>query len=95
MARKTVGFNKSGIEKLPDDKAVVYKIMTKGGANNYTGVAKRGCVQERLSEHLPGGEDAVPGVKVIIEQVDTIAEARKKQANVVKRVQPKYNKNGK
>ncbi len=95
MARKTVRFNKGGLEKLPEDKPVVYKIVTKGGANNYIGVAKRGRVQDRLSEHLPGGPDAVPGAKVVIEQMDKVADARQKEANMIKRAQPKYNKQGK
>ena len=61
MTKKTVPFNQKGIEKLPDNKPVVYKILTEGGKNNYTGVAQRGRVQERLQEHLPGGKDYVPG----------------------------------
>jgi hypothetical protein len=64
MARKTVDFNKSGISKLPNDKAALYRIQTEGGKTNYAGVAKRGRVQERLEEHLPGGKDFVPGTKV-------------------------------
>ncbi len=95
MAQKTVRFNKSGLEKLPENKPVVYKIVTPSGGNNYTGVAKRGRVQERLSEHLPGGLDAIPGAKVVIEQVDNLPTAKKKEANTIKRTQPKYNKQGK
>ena len=95
MARKTVRFNKGGLEKLPEDKPVVYKIVTKGGANNYIGVAKRGRVQDRLSEHLPGGPDAIPGAKVVIEQMDKVADARQKEVNMIKRAQPKYNNRGK
>lgn len=95
MAKKTVPFNKSGIQKLPDDKPVVYKILSKGGNNNYTGVAKPGRVKARITEHLQGSDDAVPGAKVIIEQIDTITEAKQKEANIIKRAQPKYNKKGK
>ncbi len=95
MARKTVRFNKGGLEKLPEDKPVVYKIVTKGGANNYIGVAKRRQVQDSLSEHLLGGSDAIPGAKVVIEQMDTVADARQKVANMIKRAQPKYNNRGK
>ena len=95
MARKTVRFNKSGLEKLPENKPVVYKIITKSGGNNYTGIAKRGRVQERLSEHLPGGPDVIPGANVVMEQVDNLPTAKRKEANTIKRVQPKYNKQGK
>lgn len=95
MAKKTTTFNKTGIGKLPNDKPVVYKIETPGGNNNYTGVAQRGRVQERLEEHLPGGKDPVPGAKVRIEQMNTIADARKREQGIISRSQPKYNKQGK
>ena len=95
MAKKTVPFNPTGIEKLPNDKPVVYKIETPGGKNNYTGIAQRGRVQERLKEHLPGAKDPVPGAKVVIEQSPSIAEAGKKEQRIIKRSQPKYNEKGK
>lgn len=46
MAKKTVNFNKTGIEKLPNNKPVVYKILTESGGNNYTGIAQRGNGQK-------------------------------------------------
>ncbi len=91
MGTKKVKFNKMGIEQLPNDKPVVYKIETKTGKNNYTGTAQRGRVQERLLEHL--GE--IPGAKVKIEQTDSIQEAKGKEARIIKRAEPKYNKQGK
>ncbi len=42
MAKKTVPFNQKGIEKLPDDKPVVYKILTEGGARTTTQVSPSG-----------------------------------------------------
>jgi len=95
MARKTVSFTGKGIGKLPDDKPVVYKILTDGGKNNYTGVAKRGRVQERLQEHLPGGKDAVPGAKVQIEQMPSIEDAQDREAHVIARSKPPHNTQGK
>ena len=47
MATKTVEFTKSGIEKLPDDKPVVYRIISDGGKTNYVGEAKRDCPRVR------------------------------------------------
>lgn len=88
---KTVKFNQTDIENLPDDKPVVYKIKTPNNTNNYTGIAKRGRVQERISEHL--GE--IPGAKVQIEQMPSISEAREKESNIISRIKPKYNKQGK
>ena len=92
MAKKTVNFNKKGIGKLPDNKPVMYKIKTESGKVNYVGVAKKGRVSERPKEHLPGEKDYVPGAKIQIEQFGSIAEAKKKEAGVIKRTQPKFNK---
>ena len=83
MVKKTVSNNKTSINKLPNDKPVMYKIKTKGGNVNYVGVAKKGRVQEQLKEHLVGGKDYVPGDKVQIEQFSSIVEAKKKEASVI------------
>ena len=95
MSRKTVRFNESGIDRLPNDKPVVYKILTPGGNNNYTGIAKRGRVQDRLTEHLPGGKDPIPGARVQIEQMATIREATEKESRIIARSKPKHNEQGK
>lgn len=91
MAKKTVKYNSNSIAELPNNKPVVYKILTGSDNNNYTGIAKRGRVQERIKEHL----NEIPGAKVQIEQMSSISEARNKEANIIKRSQPKYNKQGK
>ena len=93
MARKTVKFTPTGIEKLPDDKPVVYRIQTDGGKTNYVGVAQRGRVQDRLREHLNASE--IPGAKVQVEQMPSIQEARDTEARIIDRTQPKYNEKGK
>ncbi len=95
MGKKTVDYNKTGLEKLPNDKPVVYKILTGSGNNNYTGVAQKGRVRERLAEHLPGAKDYVLGSKVQIEQMHSIKDAQGKEARIVSRSSPKYNKQGK
>lgn len=91
--KKTVKFNKSGVNKLPNDKPVTYKIKTEGGKTNYIGSAKRGRVTARIKEHIERKE--IPGAKVEIERLSTIAEARNKENRAIKRTKPKYNKNGK
>lgn len=93
MAGKTVKFNQTGAMKLPVDKPVVYKIQTDSGKTNYVGIAKRGRAQERIQEHLEAGD--IPGAKVQIEQVSSIAEARKKEQTIISRTKPKYNEQGK
>jgi len=65
IPKKTDNFNKQGIERLSNDKPVVYKIQSESGANNYTGIAQRGRVRERVAEHLSGSKDPIPGAKVL------------------------------
>ncbi len=90
MSRKTTKYTRSGIQSLSDDKPALYRIETAGGRTNYIGIAKRGRVRERITEHL--GE--IRGVKVSIEQFLSIDEARRKESRVTSRKNPKYNKRG-
>ncbi len=89
--KKTVKFNETNVSKLPNDKPVVYKILTDNKTNNYTGIAKKGRVQERISEHF----GKIPGAKVQIEQFSNIRDAAKKESNIISRIKPKYNIKGK
>jgi len=91
MGTKKVKFTKSGIEKLPNDKPVLYRIETETGALNYAGTAQRGRVRERITEEL----DEIPGTSIRIEQFSSIKKALKKEIRVIKINQPKYNKQGK
>lgn len=90
MGTKKTTYSKTAIQKLPNDKPVLYRIETEGGKLNYAGVAKRGRVRDRISEHL--GE--IPGATVKIEQFSSIEDARVKEVRVIKRNQPKYNEQG-
>jgi hypothetical protein len=93
---KTVPFTLEGIAKLPNDKPAVYTITSKGGDPAYIGSAKRGRVEERLKEHLPGGPDPVRGgAKVHISQAPSIKEAQAKETRAINREQPPQNKKGK
>jgi len=83
-----VKFSEKGISNLPNDKPALYKILTSNDNNNYTGVAQRGRVRERIMEHL--GE--IPGAKVRIEQMESIEDAREKETRIINRSHPKYNK---
>jgi hypothetical protein len=86
-----VNFNKEGIGNLPNDRPVVYKILTEGGQNNFTGAAKRGEVQTRILEHLSDGKKRVRGSKVHIERMDSFDHASAKAERIIKRTKPKYN----
>ena len=89
----TVKFDKGGIGKLPKDKPIVYKIKDQGGENIYTGSAKRGRVDGRLKEHLPGATDAIRGgARVQITQFDRIREAQKQEQKIIAKDKPNLNK---
>lgn len=90
MATQKVSYTKSGIAILPNDKPALYRIQTEGGKVNYVGIAQRGRVRQRIAEHL--GE--IPGATVRMEQFGSVDDARAKETNVIKRAQPKYNKQG-
>jgi len=87
MGSKKVKYNKKGIEQLPNDNPVLYRIETGAGRDNYVGIAQRGRVRKRIAEHL--GD--IPGVNVQIEQFSRISEARKKETTIIKKNRPKYN----
>ena len=89
---KTVNLTLEGISQLFNDKPVVYKILTEGGKNNYTGVAKKGKVYTTIQKHLQSGKNYVPGCKVQIERMSSIQEAQQKAKRIIKRSYPKYNK---
>ena len=94
MAGKKAGnLNKTTVAELANDKAVVYKIKNAKGDNIFTGAVARGKVQEQISKHLRGGEEAIPGAKTVqLTQKVTVGEARKSAARIIKRDEPKYNK---
>lgn len=91
MGTKKVNFNERGIGKLPDNKPVLYRILTNSDNPNYIGTAQKGRVKERISEHL--GE--IPGATVKIEQFNSIEDAREKEERAIKINQPKYNEKSK
>ena len=94
--KKSGSFDESGIEALAKNKPVVYDIQDDKGKTLYTGVAKRGRVEDRLKEHLPNGPDPIQGgKKVKIQQKPSIAKAEEAEARAIKKKQPPQNKKGK
>lgn len=91
MTTKTVSYNKTGIESLPENKPALYEILTANGNLNYAGIAHRGRLPERVAEHL----EEIPGSTVRVTFFDSIEEARKAEARKIEKEQPKYNKQGK
>ena len=94
--KKQVSFTSEGVGDIRNDKPVVYRIRDSNNQIIYTGSAKRGRVEDRLREHLPGSADAIPsGETVEITQKSSIDEAQRSEATAIKRSKPKYNKRGK
>ena len=88
--------NKSNIAGVPDNTAAVYEFLDGKGNNIYTGIAGRVRVQQRLMEHLSGGEDKIPGAKQFrVAQVGNKVEAKKIEDQIIKKEQPKFNIQGK
>lgn len=79
-------FNKKAVKNTDNDKPVVYTLKKAGGPI-YVGTAKRGRVQDRLSEHL--GE--IPATNFSTRSYDSISEAREAEERKIKREKPKYN----
>ena len=86
-------FTKPNVQKVPTGKPIVYKLKNSAGRNIYTGKAKRGRSQERLADHLPGGQDPITGVVTFqVKQKQLIAQAEKEEKEIIKKEKPKYNK---
>ncbi|MDC1205488.1 GIY-YIG nuclease family protein [Candidatus Pacebacteria bacterium] len=86
-------FNKTNINKVPKDKAIVYEITNANGTNLYTGVAGRGRVQQRLTEHLDKKGEKIPGgTQFKIAQVKDKPRALQVEKQIIKKENPKFNK---
>ena len=94
--KKSTKFNSRGIKKLANNKPAVYTIKGSGGDPLYIGIAKKGRVKPRIKEHLPGSIHPVSGGKTVaIQPKPSIRHARKSEADLIKKLQPPVNKQGK
>ena len=80
-------FNKKNIENVSNDKPVVYTLKSGGGRVLYVGVAMRGQLKNRLSDHL----GSIPAVEFTPRSYSLIAKAKNAEENKIKREKPKYN----
>ncbi len=89
---RTQKFTKENIAKVPQDKAIVYKIRSRDGENLYTGIAGRGRSQERLVEHKDIKKEKIPeGTRFQYTQVKNKDRARVVEEQIIKKEQPKFN----
>jgi len=91
MGKKTAKYKREEINKLPNNMPVRYDILNKSGNLNYIGSAKKGRVRAEIASKI----GKIPGASVKIHQRHRIYEARKEEANAIKRNKPPYNKRGK
>ncbi len=93
---KTVPFTKSGIKKISSEKPGIYDIQNKDGSSEYVGMAKKGRLQTRVEEHLPGKKDSVSnGKNVVVTKTKSKEAALKNEKQLIKSKQPPQNKRGK
>lgn len=91
--KSTQSFTKANINKVPQSKAIVYKIKTTIGKNIYTGIAGRNRCQDRLLEHRTLKKENIPGgTKFQYLQVKNKNIAEKIEKRIIRTEQPKFNK---
>lgn len=89
---RTLKFTKANISKVPQNKAIIYKIKSTSGENLYTGIAGRGRPQKRLLEHKEMQREKIPaGTKFQYAQVKTKRIAHKIEKSIIKKEQPEFN----
>jgi len=89
-------FSRENIKKIPQGKAIVYKLKSAGGRNLYTGIAGRGRVQDRLFEHKELKREKIPGTtRFQFTQVKNKNRAEQIEKQIIKKEQPKFNEQNK
>ena len=84
------------IEKVPENKAIIYKIKNPAGKNLYTGVAGRGRAQDRLWEHKELKRESIHGgTRFQFAQVKNKERAENIERQIIKKEQPKFNEQNK
>jgi excinuclease UvrABC nuclease subunit len=88
----TQKFTKINIAKIPQDKAIIYKIKDASGTNLYTGIAGRGRSQERLIEHKDIKKEVIQGgTRFQFVQAKNKEKAHNIEKKIIKDEQPKFN----
>ena len=85
-------FNKTNIKNIPEDKPVVYRLLSNSNQDLYAGIAKRNRAQDRLLEHLTIKKEKISGAtKVKISQTPNLESAKKIEKRFIKQFQPRFN----
>jgi hypothetical protein len=91
LNKLNIRFSKKAIKELPDNKPGVYIIKNNSGTNMFTGIAKRGQVQETLENHFYGGDKYVPGAWLQFEQFNNLTDCNARLKTILERDEPRYN----
>jgi hypothetical protein len=91
LTKLNLRFSKKAIKQLPDNKPGVYIIKNNCGTKLYTGIAKRGQVQETLQNHFYGGDKYIPGAWLQFEQFNNLTDCNARLKTILERDNPKYN----
>jgi excinuclease UvrABC nuclease subunit len=83
--------SKKNIQDVPDQSGV-YNLINRNGDVVYTGSAGAGRLKNRLAEHLTSGD--IPGATHFqTRTTSSTREARNVEKQLIKRNQPRHNKN--
>lgn len=89
-------FTQENIKKVPENKAIVYKLKNAAGENLYTGIAGRGRAQDRLQEHKDLRREHIRGAtRFQITQFKNKERAEKIEKQIIRKEQPKFNEQNK
>ncbi len=90
---KTKGLSKNNLRDVANQNGV-YNLKNQKGEIIYTGTADAERLKSRLEEHLSSG-DVKGARKFQTRPLSSTAEARRVEAALIKRNQPRENKRGK
>lgn len=89
-------FTKANINKVPENKSIIYKIKSNTGKNLYTGIAGRGRGQDRLLEHKELKSEKISGgTRFQFTQVKNKGRAEQVEKQIIRKEQPKFNEQNK
>lgn len=93
---RTQKFTKANIEKVPENKALVYKIKNTAGENLYTGIAGRGRGQDRLLEHKELKKETIlGGTRFQYAQTKNKDRAGQVEKQIIGKEKPEFNEQNK
>lgn len=91
MSKINLRFTKKAVRELPETKPGVYIIKNNSRTNIFTGIAKRGQVQETVQNHFYGGSQHIPGAWLQFEQFNNLTDCSARLKAIIEEDKPKHN----